>query len=156
LTTATSHPQSTPFLLVRPSDRDVTDVLDDGEGEPTKSVPPRAPPSSMTTSENNLPSVIVDLAELEASEPVASPNDDAVPSSEVDGLLESIEAHASARDSRRVQTLHVIERTRAPHAFRNAAIVVVSACVLAGGAFVGVHTHHLSPRALGAALHFSR
>jgi len=153
LTTATSHPHPTPFLLVRPSDHDVTDVDEDEDDRATKSVPPRPPPMSMTTTENSLPSVIVEQDPTVRAEHVP---DDSGHSEEVDGLLESIEAHATARDSRRVQTLHAIERPPAPRSFRAAAIVFVSACALAGGAFVGLHAHHISPRALGAALHLTR
>jgi len=153
----TSSPESTPFLLVRPSSGDVTDVLEDEEEPASKSVPPRPPPSSVRTTEQTLPSVIVDLRELEATE-----EEEAVRSSDVDGLLEAIEAHASARDSRRVQTLHVIEPvaaprvSRTPSGSRSVTIALLTACVLAGTTFAGLRVYHVSPSTLGAALHLTR
>ena len=149
----TSFPESAPFLLVRASSSDVTDVLEDEEDAASKSVPPRPPPSSVRTTEHSLPSVIVDLRELEASE-----EEEAQRSSDVDVLLmEAISAHASLRDSRRVQTLHVIEeRPRSGGALRTVAIALLTACALAGTAFAGVRVYHVSPSSLGAALHLAR
>ncbi len=150
----TSFPESAPFLLVRPSSGDVTDVLEDEEDAASKSVPPRPPPSSVRTTEHSLPSVIVDLRELEASA-----EEEAQRSSDVDVLLmEAIEAHASLRDSRRVQTLHVIEERPRPRsgAVRTVAIALLTACALAGTAFAGVRVYHVSPSSLGAALHIAR
>jgi hypothetical protein len=154
LTPATSFPESAPFLLVRPSDRDVTDVLDNEEDADAKSVPPRPPPSSVRTTEQSLPSVIVDIRELEAA---AAAEEERVPSADVDVLLEDISTHATLRDSRRVQTLPSIEpppmRTRlVPRAL---AIALVSAAVVAG-TVVCLGVHHVSPGDLRAALHLAR
>jgi hypothetical protein len=156
LTTATSHPDSTPFLLVRPSSGDVTDVLEqDEEDSGAKSVPPRPPPTSVRTTENTLPSVIVDLKELEATEEEEAQRSSDVDGLLDDGLLEAIEAHAHARDSRRVQTLHVIEH-RQGSARRNAAILLLTACAVAGTTFAGLRAYHVSPHVLSAALHLAR
>jgi hypothetical protein len=150
---ATSFPESAPFLLVRPSDRDVTEVLEEDEEEPAaKSVPPRPPPSAVTTTEHSLPSVIVDLHELEESA-----EEEASRASDVDGLLQDIETHANLRDSRRVQTLHVIDEPRRERgSLRNLTLALLTAFVVAGTTFAGLRASHVLPSSLGAAIHSMR
>jgi hypothetical protein len=152
-----SQPLSRPFLLVRPSSRDVTAVKDDDEkAEPSaKSVPPRAPAPAVTTSENQLPSVIVDararedeLAALESAVQEQCAQLEARRTSDLDGLLRregAGDGAGSIDDMRRQPTLPSIERepARARHFARSFAIGLVAALVLGGGA-------------LGAVVHLAR
>jgi hypothetical protein len=106
----------------------------------------------VTTTEQNLPSVIVT-----GIDPDASGELEAVPSGDVDTLLEDIAEHANRRDSRRVQTLHSIDAppARPSRAPRAVALAVLGAVVVAG-ALVGLRAHHVSPGDVRAALHFTR
>jgi hypothetical protein len=150
---ATTSPESEPFLLVRPSSRDVTDVNDDEDTEEpaAKSVPPRTPAPAVTTSENGLPSVIVDLreledelAELESAVQQQCAQLEARRTSDVDGLLESIDVSVAApEDVRRQPTLPSIEREPTRGFARSFAIGLVAALVICGGALGAVlHLAH--------------
>jgi hypothetical protein len=151
---ASTSPESEPFLLVRASSRDVTDVNDeeDAEQPAAKSVPPRTPAPAVTTSENHLPSVIVDardledeLAELESAVQQQCAQLEARRNSDVDGLLllEEVDVSVVAiEDVRRQPTLPSIEREPARGFARSFAIGLVAALVICGGA-------------LGAVLHLS-
>jgi hypothetical protein len=150
---AATNPTSEPFLLVRAAparparERDVTDVTDDEPEEPAaKSVPPRTPHPALTTKENDLPSVIVDvreleedLARLEREVQQQCAQLEARRTSDVDGLLERVEVSAEAfEDVRRQPTLHTVEREPARGFARNFAIGLLAALTIGGGAFEAV------------------
>jgi hypothetical protein len=148
LPSATTSPASEPFLLVRPSlARDVTDVSDEEPEEPAaKSVPPRTPQPAVTTSENDLPSVIVDLrdleddlAQLESEVQQQCAQLEARRTSDVDGLLESVDLGVvSFEDVRRQPTLPAIEREPTRGFARSFALGLLAALVIGGGAFEAV------------------
>ena len=90
--TSHSQPDSVPFLLVRET-AVAEDVVDD-DAETTeipsaRSVPPHVPPARVVTSENELPTVIVELKEVEVAQPERA--------SDVDGLLTVSEKICSSR-----------------------------------------------------------
>lgn len=146
---AATSPESEPFLLRAPlaRNRDVTDVSDDEDEEPAaKSVPPRAPLPAVTTSENDLPSVIVDLrdveddlAALESAVQEQCAQLEARRKSDVDGLLEAVNLSVVPfEDVRRQPTLPGIEREPSRGFARSFALGLLAALVIGGGAFEAV------------------
>jgi carbamoylphosphate synthase large subunit len=154
-----AQPDSIPFLLVRPALATSSDDVVDDEAETTeipasKSVPPHTPPARVVTTENDLPSVIVELKEIEVAEVQRA--------SDVDGLLNvsvkldfplpvedkpTIDEVSPTRQSR--------SRARAGKA-RGFTIALVAALGAAGGTFAGLKVCHISGGTLGAALHVVR
>ena len=135
---ATTSPESVPFLLVRASSRDVTDVTDEDEADESgaKSVPPHAPPAAVTTTETDLPSVIVDLRELEASAQV-----EAQRTSDIDCLLAATESLEVPTDVRRQPTLPTIDGLpRSRGTVRSIAFGLLAAVAIGGGA-LGAFLH---------------
>jgi hypothetical protein len=150
----TPHNESVPILLVRPVVAE--DEVEEAASEPSvpcsRSVPPRAPPAAIASTETDLPSVIVDLATFEAEERaiiesarIAEKQRD----SDVDILLDEAEA-IEVRDAARVPTLHSVEG-RESSRWRTFAVALV-ALALVGGTVVEMRAHGLSARAVGAAL----
>jgi len=157
-------PESAPFLLVRASSRDVTEVSDEYGVEETaaKSVPPHVPPVRLAASgENDLPSVIVDLRDLEAGEQV-----EAQRKSELDGLLASTEDLPAVMQvplmstplqpidvRREQQTLPAIDREprRARSSVRGFALGLIAAVAIGGGALGAfLHLAHRGGPSLGS------
>ncbi len=121
---------------------------DEAERHPAKSVPPHVPPTPrVATYESDLPSVIVDLAELEASARLEAASDliEVQRTSDVDGLLAATDALPDMR--RREATLPSIDRglPRKRGAARGFVLGLLAAVAIGGGglgAFVHL-THHL-------------
>ena len=132
------------------------DVLDDDadttEIPASKSVPPHVPPARVITNETDLPSVIVELKELEVAEVQRA--------SEVDGLLvatEALEATVPVEEKgRQGQTQRSRIRSRAAAGTPRLAIALVAALSAAGATFAGLKVSHVPAGSLGAALHVSR
>ena len=161
----TTQPDSVPFLLVRPnapvmkSDA-VDEDADTGEIPSSRSVPPHAPPAPVSTTEHELPSVILDLCERELSEAAERQR-----ATDVDGLLTVsetlefpipvdeqpvLEPHVETRPS--VVAKGMVRRARA----RGFAIAAVAALMAAGGTFAGLRVYHVSGLSFGAAQHLVR
>ena len=154
------QPDSVPFLLVRPvsSPPGAAEAPDDdaetNEIPSSRSVPPHAPPSALTTTETELPSVIVDLREMEASEEIERQRQ-----TDVDGLLSTtdeidlspfqlpIDHDAPLRPNVKTKRSR---RSSASRAF-GFAIAAVAALTAAGGTFVGMRVMHVSPLHLAPA-----
>ena len=132
--------------------------MDTVEIPSSRSVPPHAPPARVITTETELPSVIVDLRDVERNEALAS--------MEIDGLLaEPIEIPLPA-----IEIEYRPQQPTLPSAFAKAAPrartqsagrgwifgLVAAAMALGGGAFVGARALHASGHSLGAALHLTR
>jgi hypothetical protein len=167
-TTQHAQPDSLPFLLVRPNVPAMkADVLDeDGETEEipcSRSVPPHAPPAPLSTTEHELPSVIVD--------PIALGNtgNEAVEhlrATEVDGLLiasEPVEFVIPVDElptlDNDAETLRSAAKARASARSgkgRGFAIAAVAALMAAGGTFVGMRVYHVAGFPLSAASHLVR
>jgi hypothetical protein len=151
----TTRHDSVPFLLVRPPSS-VEDVLDDAETTEipaAKSVPPHAPPARVTTMENHLPSVIVDLHSADARE-----EPEAQRESSVDGLLDASERRTLPlpvmMSGPSEVTLPSVEAR--PARGRGVLIALLAAAMAAGGTFAVVRVLHLSSQSLSAALHIVR
>lgn len=151
----TTHPESVPFLLVRPhtASEDVMDDAETAEIPASKSVPPHMPPARVTTTETDLPSVIVDIGELRASEAV-----EAERSTDVDVLLDVSESalRVSGSPMKALETGRPM-RPAAPAAGprrRGVAIALVAALMATGGTFVGFRVFHV--HAPGGAVHAMR
>jgi hypothetical protein len=152
-----NHPDSAPFLLVHArqttaSDDVIEDDADTTEIPASKSVPPHAPPARVITSETDLPSVIVDLKEIEVAEVQRG--------SEVDGLLvetEALEATVAVEErGRQEHTQRSRIRSRTAASTPRLAIALVAALSAAGATFAGLKVSHVPAGSLGAALHVSR
>ncbi len=139
LLTDAAQVESIPFLLSRaPIDVPLAEDVPEGEPERARSVPPHAPPARTESEEGGLPSVIIDLRDLEASEEAEVRR-----ASDVDGLLADAEV------------LEQTQVTRQPRRSRTFALTLVVAGLLAGS-LIGARAHGVSPRAIGAALHLAR
>ena len=150
----TQQPDSLPFLLLR--DGAAADDAVDEDAETTeipasRSVPPHSPPPRVITSENELPSVIVELKEVEVAEPERA--------SEVDGLLTVSERivlqDAPRSDVKREGSRRSFSGSRVGTT-RGLAIALVAALSAAGGTVAGMKVFHVSGVRLGAALHVVR
>jgi hypothetical protein len=181
---------SLPFLLVRPSLAMKSDVLDD-DGETneipsSKSVPPHSPPTPIVTTEHELPSVIVDLVELRASEIAAYAKEAKAmrePSelqrdSDVDGLLTAAETFELTIPVEVIpldvplsfepiepldpldETGPIMRPTQPRGRSRGFAIAALAALMAAGGTFAGLKvchvTYHVPGGSLSAAPHAVR
>jgi hypothetical protein len=159
----TTHPDSVPFLLVRPvsvSEGLVAatkpDAGDDdaetAEIPASKSVPPHSPPPPVVTTEHELPSVIVELHELEVSEMIELQR-----ASDVDVLLTASETiefpldvefpvhveEAPALDGRAKTRRSAMKSSGARTAWaRGFAIATIAALTAAGGTFAGLRVCH--------------
>src|SRR5271170_327011 len=126
-----TQPDSVPFLLLREMAA-AEDVVDDDaettEIPASRSVPPHAPPARVVTSENELPTVIVELKEVEVAEPERA--------SEVDGLL-------SVSEVRRTAARTSFSGSRAGKS-RGLAIALLAALSAAGGTVAGIKVFHVS------------
>jgi hypothetical protein len=163
----TTQPDSLPFLLLRPNAPAMkSDVLEDDaettEIPASKSVPPHSPPAPVSTTEHELPSVIVDLCDLEASEAAEIQR-----ATDVDGLLtasETIEFPLFIEEEPtldgRSETLKSAPKRPAARAGtargRGFAIAAVAAITAAGGTFAGLRVYHVSGFPLSAATHLVR
>ncbi len=137
------------------------DDTDTTEIPASKSVPPHVPPSRVVNSERDLPSVIVDLKELEVEETARA--------SEVDGLLvavdcltvevaaigEIVEVPYAPRGEATRRSILRARPSRAA-ALPKVAIALAAALSAAGATFAGLKVSHVSPAAAGAAMHFTR
>ena len=150
-----NHPDSAPFLLVdpmTPSDDVTDDEADTTEIPASRSVPPHVPPARVVMLEDDLPSVIVDLRELEVAELQRA--------SEVDGLLVATDALAATTPievapRRQEQTGRSRIRPRSALVPR-LTIALVAALSAAGATFAGLKVSHVPAGSLGAALHVVR
>jgi hypothetical protein len=148
-----TQPESVPFLLVRET-ASADDVVDDDaettEIPASRSVPPHSPPARVVTSENELPTVIVELKEVEVAEPERA--------SEVDGLLtvsEKIALEEIPSGVRRAAARRSFSGSRGGTS-RGLAIALLAALSAAGGTVAGMKVFHVSGMRLGAALHVVR
>jgi hypothetical protein len=153
-----TQPESVPFLLVRApvsATVDAAHVVDD-DGETvevpaSRSVPPHLPPPAVVTTEQELPSVIVDLQDLEAGELA-----DLQRASDVDVLLtasETIEFPIPEEPVELTVTHHSVRRRSRAGTAARVTLALVAALSAAGGAFAGVKVFHVSGGSLSAALH---
>jgi hypothetical protein len=170
-TTQHAQPDSLPFLLVRPNAPTMkADVLDeDGETEEipcSRSVPPHAPPAPLSTTEHELPSVIVDPAALGSA---GSDTIDRLQATEVDGLLTASEPvefvipfdeqptlDTESETLRSAAKARARFRSRSSGRGRGFAIAAVAALMAAGGTFVGMRVYHVAGFPLSAASHLVR
>jgi hypothetical protein len=161
--TTTHQPDSLPFLLVRPNALSMkSEVLDDdGETEEipcSRSVPPHAPPAPLSTTEHELPSVIVDPCVLGTAE--------AFSGASVDGLLTATEAIDFVIPVDEQPTLQngvpaVRSKARSSSRARSSrgkgfAIAAVAALTAAAGTFAGLRVYHVSGFPLIAPTHLVR
>ena len=148
--------ESLPFLLVRPSSTvEELDDMDTVEIPSSRSVPPHAPPARVVTTETDLPSVIVDLRDLERNETLASMEIDGLLADPIEIPLPAIEIEYRPQQP----TLPSVEAKAAPRAPSGRGWIfglVAAAMALGGGAFVGARALHASGHSLGAALHITR
>ena len=112
--------------------------------------PPHVPPARVITTETDLPSVIVDLKELEVAELQRA--------NEVDGLLVATETLEAVDDepSHAGQTRRTRVRSRAAGNLPRFAIALMAALSAAGATFAGLKVSHVPAGSLGAALHVVR
>jgi hypothetical protein len=156
------RPDSVPFLLTRPPSA-VEDVLDDAETTEipaSKSVPPHHPPAPVTTTELELPSVIVDLRELDGtsapgaawSTQEASADVEAERASDVDGLL------ATFLDGEIVELPPPAIERNARSRSHGVAVAVIAATMALGATVAGARVlHHTTAGlTLETALHLAR
>jgi hypothetical protein len=151
-----TQPESVPFLLLVRETTSAEEVVDDDaettEIPSSRSVPPHLPPARVVTSEQELPSVIVELKEVEVSEPERA--------SEVDGLLRvsdkfALEDVLRAEAPRAAVTRRSLSGSRSGTS-RGLAIALLAALSAAGGTVAGMKVFHVSGVRLGAALHVVR
>lgn len=165
--TTQHQPDSLPFLLVRPNAPTMkADVIEeDGETEEipcSRSVPPHAPPAPMSTTEHELPSVIVDPCAL-GGETIEH-----MQATEVDGLLTASEPvdfvipfdeqptlDTESDTVRSAAKARAVSRSRSGKG-RGFAIAAVAALMAAGGTFVGMRVYHVAGFPLSAASHLVR
>jgi hypothetical protein len=151
-------PHSDSFLVAPPmaaeDDVEAIDEADTAEIPASKSVPPHVPPARVVTNEGELPSVIVDLKEVERAETDRA--------SEVDGLLVATEAKVEdlvpviEADHRELEpTRRAVVRPRVSTAPK-LAIALVAALGAAGATFAGLKVSGVSAGSIGAALHVLR
>jgi len=155
LITSHTQPESVPFLLLVRETAAADDVADDDaettEIPSSRSVPPHVPPARVVTSENELPTIIVELKEVEVSEPERA--------SGVDGLLtvsEKIALEETAPSAVRPRAARRSFRGARAGTSRGLAIALLAALSAAGGTVVGMKVFHVSGVRLGAALHVVR
>jgi hypothetical protein len=145
----TKSPDSDLFLAhpltAYEDDVEVLDDADTTEIPASKSVPPHVPPSRVVTHENELPSVIVDLKELEMAE--------AERISAVEGLLFTVETQDQAHAE---PTRRSVLRPRPFAPATKLAIALVAALGAAGATFGGLKVSHVAPGSIGASLHGMR
>ncbi|HEY2516027.1 MAG TPA: hypothetical protein VGI39_34385 [Polyangiaceae bacterium] len=129
--------------------------MDTVEIPSSKSVPPHAPPARVVTTENDLPSVIVDLRDMERNEALASIEIDGLLAEPIEIPLPAIEIEYRAQQS----TLPSVTAKPASRSTSGRGWIfglVAAAMALGGGAFVGARALHASGHSLGAALHITR
>jgi hypothetical protein len=152
-----SQVESLPFLLVRAGETDdeVDEDMVTTEIPSARSVPPHAPPSRVVTSENELPTIIVELKDQEMAEPERV--------SAVEGLLTESAKFAlngqprstDATPGDRSQAARGSSKSRGGKA-RGVAIALVAALSAVVGTVAGMKVFHVSGAHLTAALHVVR
>jgi hypothetical protein len=152
-----SQVESLPFLLVRAGETDdeVDEDMVTTEIPSARSVPPHAPPARVVTSENELPTIIVELKDQEMAEPERV--------SAVEGLLTesakfALNGQPRSRDATpddRSQAARGSSKSRRGKA-RGVAIALVAALSAVGGTVAGMKVFHVSGAHLTAALHVVR
>ena len=151
-----SQLESVPFLLGRTGETDdeVDEDMVTTEIPSARSVPPHAPPARVVTSENELPTIIVELKDQEVAEPERV--------SAVEGLLTESAKFALGAQARLDAAPGEAESAKPRPSgsrrgkARGVAIALVAALSAVGGTVAGMKVFHVSGAHLTAALHVMR